>query len=154
MDDCMQRLKTIAFQKTDPFCYGCYQFAPTGRCPICGSDDLMRHLNGVGVEYGTDWVIRHLVAESLTPVDEDAAFEESVSQLYPEEVTIGWITVDTARAIRELDPVSWDLARSEWIDAEVSDGNLLTFDHGGAYFWQSDVQHFVEEAENELEAAG
>lgn len=47
-----QKLETLAFNRTSPFCYGCYIQAPKGICPECHSDDLMRHLNGVGVEYG------------------------------------------------------------------------------------------------------
>ena len=50
-----QKLETLAFNRTTPFCYGCYIQAPKGICPECHSDDLMRHLDGVGVEWGTSW---------------------------------------------------------------------------------------------------
>lgn len=45
-------LEKIAYQKSNPFCYHCYSSAPTGRCTTCLSDDLMREVKGVGVEYG------------------------------------------------------------------------------------------------------
>lgn len=51
------KLESLAFQKSIPFCYGCYTEAPTGRCNSCGSDDLIRLLPGIGCEYGTEWII-------------------------------------------------------------------------------------------------
>jgi len=37
------------------------------------------------------------------------------------------------------------MALDEWIDAEVSDGNLITFDDGSNYFWTSEIEQFIEE---------
>jgi hypothetical protein len=63
------KLEELAFKRTIPFCYGCYTEAPSGRCKTCGSDDLMRLMPSVGVEYGTDWVIKQILLEELTPVN-------------------------------------------------------------------------------------
>ena len=41
----------------------------------------------VGVKYGTEWVIRHLIETRLEPVDGDEMFEELLDECYP-EVTI------------------------------------------------------------------
>ena len=68
----------------------------------------MRLLPGVGCEYGTDWVIQEILAD-LSYVDIDERFEDSVRSCYPEQVDIGWLKVDTASAIKKLDPVSWDM---------------------------------------------
>jgi len=51
-DEIQEKLTELAYKRTTPFCYGCYVKAPKGVCPHCHSDDLMRHLEGVGVEYG------------------------------------------------------------------------------------------------------
>ena len=48
-------------------------------------------------------------------------------------------------AIKELDPVSWDIAESEWVDNEVSEGNLVEFDSGHSYYWLHDIERFVEQ---------
>lgn len=128
-----------------PFCYTCYQTAPSGRCAACGSDDLMREVPSVGVGYGLDWVAEHLVDDKLAAVDVDEAFEESVAEIYPETVKIGWIEYDVASAIKELDPVSWNLAKSEWIDSEASDDLLMTFDNGSTYYRVADVEQMVED---------
>lgn len=136
----LEQLKTLALKKSIPFCYGCYKEAPTGRCVSCGSDDLMRLLPGVGCEWGTDWIVKQFIEDELTPVDTDEAFEESVSQCYPETVKVGWLELDTVRVLKEMDSVSWDMARSEWESNEADEGNLISFDNGGTYYWTSDVE--------------
>jgi len=149
MENLSQEIKTsleqIAYKHSIPFCYGCYHEAPSGRCTTCFSDDLMRLVHGVGVEYGTDWVIKHLTSENMVAVDITESFEDSIRGCYDETVEIGWIEYDVVNAIKELDPISWELAESEWIDNEVSEGNLVTLDNGGSYFWLHDLEKFIEE---------
>lgn len=135
-----EQLTKLALKKSIPFCYGCYQEAPTGRCESCGSDDLMRLLPGVGCEYGTDWIVRSILESELTPVNLEEAFEESVRQCYPETVQVGWMTLDTVTVMKEMDPVSWGLAQSEWESQESDEGSIISFDNGGTYFWSSDVE--------------
>lgn len=140
-----ERLTALAYAKTHPFCYCCYKRAPSGRCLNCYSDDLMRELPGVGVEYGTDWVIESLVSENLTEADTERAFEETVSECYPETVKIGWIEYDTASAIKELDPTSWQMAEQEWIDQELDDGTLVEIK--GKYYSAHDVESYLDSQE-------
>ena len=92
------RLENLAYKRTIPFCYGCYRQAPSGRCELCHSDDLMRELAGDGVEYGVDWVIRALIRENVTPVNTTECFEESIRECYPETTMIGWMECDTVTA--------------------------------------------------------
>jgi hypothetical protein len=145
MENILVSLTQIAVTKAIPFCYSCYTRAPSGRCATCLSDDLMFELPTVGVEYGTDWLVREILRDHLTPADTLEAFEQSVAECYPETVKIGWIEYDTVTAIKELDPVSWNMAHDEWIDAEVSNGNLITIDNGSNYFWTSEIERFIEE---------
>lgn len=140
-----EKLTELAFNRTTPFCYGCYVKAPKGVCPHCHSDDLMRELEGVGVEWGTEWVIKHILQEELTPVDTDEAFEESVRSCYPETIQAGWMTLDTVTVMKSSDPISWDIARGEWEAQEVEDGGLVTFDNGSTYYWLSDLESLIEE---------
>lgn len=139
-----QKLEQLAFNRTTPFCYGCYIKAPKGVCPKCHSDDLMRHLDGVGVEYGTSWIIKHILEEELTPVDTDEAFEDSIRSCYPEESQIGWLKVDTASAIKTLDPISWGIAQSEWESQESEEGNIITFDNGSTYYWSHELEELLD----------
>ena len=48
-------------------------------------------------------------------------------------------------AIEELDPISWNIAHGEWIDSEVSDANLITFDGGSNHYLVSEIDQFIEE---------
>ncbi|MCX6124055.1 MAG: hypothetical protein NTV34_04805 [Proteobacteria bacterium] len=143
MNDIMKSLVQIAISKAIPFCYSCYTRAPLEKCTQCGSDDLMYEMPGIGVEYGTDWLVHEIIREHLTPANTLESFEQSVTECYPETITIGWIEYETARAIRELDPVSWNLAYSEYIDSEISDGNLVTFDDGTTHYWIHDIESFI-----------
>jgi hypothetical protein len=48
--------------------------------------------------------------------------------------------------LKELDPVSWNIAHSEWIDTEVDDDSLITFDNGSTYYWVTDIEQFIEDS--------
>jgi len=141
--DIQERLKRLAFERTIPFCYSCYQEAPSGRCSKCLSDDLMRLLPGDGCEYGVDWVIKSLVKENLTAVDMEKRFEESVRETYRETTQVGWMELDTVQIMKELDPISWDVAQSDWLSSEESEGQLTTFDNGSTYYQTQDVEEYL-----------
>jgi hypothetical protein len=145
MDKCEieERLLQLAADHSLPFCYSCYRTAPTGRCVTCRSDDLMREVPGVGVEYGLSWVRDHLVEENLDPIDLDAAFEESIDELYPDPVKIGWIEVDVTTAIKRLSPADWEIAQDEWVDRNLEEDVFMSFDHGSTCYWTYDVEKFV-----------
>ena len=142
-EELQEQLNELAMKKTKPFCYSCYREAPTGRCEICGSDDLMRSLAGVGVEYGTEWVIEHLISTELDPIDTEEFFEESIRDCYPETTQVGWMELDTITVMKESDPIAWQMAISEWIDSEESEGLIISFDNGSTYYWMSDVEDFL-----------
>ena len=118
-------------------------------------NDLMYELPEIAVEYGTEWLLREILREHLTPANTLEAFEQSVAECYPETVKIGWIEYDTVSALKELDPVSWDMAHGEWLDSETSDGILITFDNGSNYYWASEIEQLIEElAPNGESASG
>ena len=144
MEHIVEALTQIAVSKAIPFCYGCYTRAPSGRCATCLSDDLMFELPNIGVEYGVNWILREVLREHLTPAYTHEVFEQSVAECYTETAKIGWIEYDTVTAIKELDPVCWKMAHDEWIDAKVSDGNLITFNNGSNFYWVADIERFVD----------
>lgn len=49
-----EKLTQLTFNRSLPFCYGCYQKCPAGRCEKCVFDNLMRMVHGVSCKYGTD----------------------------------------------------------------------------------------------------
>lgn len=66
-------------------------------------------------------------------------------ECYSETVRVGWMNLDTVTIMKEHDPVSWNLALSEWIDVEEQDGNLVSFDLGLNYYDLWGVEGFISE---------
>ncbi|MBK9321672.1 MAG: hypothetical protein IPM97_01730 [Bdellovibrionaceae bacterium] len=139
-----KKLTEIAFKKSKPFCYHCYEVAPTGTCSKCHSDDLMRLVDGVGCEYSTEWVVKHILETALEPVDLEEAFEQSVRECYPETTIVGWCEFDTVTILKEQDPVSWQCALADYESAVSEEGNVISFDNGSNYYWAHDVDQFIE----------
>ena len=137
-----KKLEQLAFNRTTPFCYGCYVKAPKGVCLQCHSDDLMRHLDGVG--WGTEWVIKHILLEELTAIDTNEVFEESIRGCYPEETIVGWMKFDTVELMKSQDPISWKMASDEYIDGLESDELIISFDNGSTFYWFHDIESLLE----------
>lgn len=138
------RLHQLALKRSLPFCYNCYRKAPSGICNTCGSDDLMREMEN-GCEFGTDWIIESILATELTPVDLNEEFEEFVRQIYPETTTVGWMTnLDTVTVMKEMDPIAWDCAQSEWTDQESEEGTIISFDNGSTYYRRHDIEELLQ----------
>jgi len=145
-----KRLESLAYKVTKPFCYHCYAVAPNGTCTSCGSDDLQRLLPGIGNDWHVDFVIEHLLEEHLSPINVDEEFEECIASCYSETTVVGFLTIDTVTAMKELDPIAWGLARDEHIDGLESDGEIVSFDNGRSYYRVTDIEQFLDEQEAEL----
>lgn len=138
-DDLQEKLTALAFAVTDNFCYGCYRVVKGERCPQCFSDDFMRHLEGVDVEYGTDWVIEHLVKEHCSPVDAEGEFEELLSETC-ETVKIGTLEYDPGHVLKNIDPVAFRCGVSDML---ADDEQFVEV--GGEYYRICDIEDMVEE---------
>jgi len=97
-----------------------------------------------GPEYGTEWIVEQILRSELTPVDPDEAFEESARSGYPEQVSIGWMTLDSVSVMKSMDPVAWRCAQVDWESEEESEGNIISLDGGAIYFSRDDLEKFVE----------
>ena len=63
----------------------------------------------------------------------------------PTETTeVGFMTVDTAHAIKSLDPIAWNLACDEYVAEPESDEEIVALDHGNTYYWTRDLQELWE----------
>ena len=140
-EEIQNKLEELAFERTTPFCYSCYQDCPSGCCKDCGSDDLMRHLKGVGVEYGTDWIIKSILEEKLLEVDLEESFAQMMDDLYGEEIQIGFIKTIVSCAIKELDPIAWDMAKSEYLDSLIKDESIIEIH--GKYYSKHEIEAFL-----------
>ncbi len=136
------RLESLAYKVTDNFCYSCYKVVEGDRCPNCFSDDFMRHLEGVGVEYGTEWVIEHLIKEHCEPIDAEEQYEQMLNDCY-EPVKVGsscqW---NAGYVMKELDPVSFRCGVSDYL---ADDDTFIEIN--GEYYLLSDIENMLEELE-------
>ncbi|AQT68785.1 hypothetical protein STSP2_01958 [Anaerohalosphaera lusitana] len=134
------RLEDLAYHVTEPFCYGCYIKVEGENCPRCGSDDLMRHLEGVGVEYGTEWIIESLIENNCEPINEEEAYSELLDEIYG-EVQFDGIVFYPSDIIRELDPVAFRCGCNDYLAAEESDGQL--YEVNGRYYRLYDIEEMI-----------
>lgn len=146
-EEIQQKLNQLALNRSILFCYHCYEEAPTGCCKSCGSDDLMRLLPEVGCEYGTDWIIKHILETELEALDLEESFEDLMRECYPETTKVGWMEFDTVTLMKENDPISWRCALSDYESEEESEGNIISFDSGLTYYSVYKVEIFLEEDE-------
>ena len=135
------RLESVAYKVTDNFCYSCYKVVEGDSCPDCFSDDFMRHLDGVGVEYGTEWVIEHLVKEHCQAIDGEEQFEQMLNDCC-EPVKVGCCQWDAGHVMKELDPIAFRCGVSDYL---ADDDTFVEFD--GEYYMLSDIEDMLEELE-------
>ena len=91
--------------------------------------------------------MHHLIETNLEPTDVETAFQEFVSECYPESVKVLWMDLDPVTVVKLVDPISWDLAKSEHIDSLMEDGLVVTFDNGCTHFNTHDIETFLDESE-------
>ena len=139
------RLEELVYKLTDNFCYSCYRVVEDEYCPTCSSDDFMRHLKGVGVEYGTDWVIDHWIEIHCTPVDGEELFEQLLDECYP-EVKVGCCTFSPSEVMKELDPTCFRIGVQENLDGLAQDGSLS--ECNGEYYDMSDIEAMIDDLES------
>jgi hypothetical protein len=138
-DDLKERLTELAFNVTDNFCYSCYKVVDGDICLNCHSDDFMRHLSGVGVEYGTDWVIEHLIKEHCSPIDAEKKYEELISETC-ETIKIGTLEYDPGHVLRNIDPVAFHCGVSDMLS---NDEQYVEVD--GQYYQVNGIENMIEE---------
>jgi hypothetical protein len=144
MDELRKRLNRLALEKSNAFCYGCYKRVKSPECPSCGSDDLMREMEGVGVEFGTEWIISHLVDQNVSELNAEEAFDELLKDSYGEETKVGPCTFDTVDLIKTMDPTFYRVSLSDYLSSLESDEDIVSFDGGESFFLVKDIEHYLD----------
>ena len=139
------QLTTLAFQVSKPFCYLCYREVKTSHCPKCGTDEFMRIMDGIGCEYGTEWVIEEILRQHLEPVNQEETFESLIEDCYPTDTKVAWVELDTIDILKTMCPCDWDMAKDEYIYNLEQDEEVMSFDNGSTYFRTSDIENLIEE---------
>lgn len=129
----------LAYRVTENFCYGCYKVVEGSHCPECHSDDFMRHLDGVGVEYGTEWVIESLIKEHCTAIDEDELYDQMLDECYP-DFEMGYSSWTASEVLKELDPTGYRVGKADYFGSD--DETYKEID--GDYYLVSDIEEMIE----------
>lgn len=137
-------LHELAIKRSVPFCMSCYHEAPRGRCETCGTDDLARLLAGHGVDWNSEFIIKHILETELITVDLEESFEEMVRECYPETTKVAWTEFDTFDLLKSQDPISWRCALADFEGQETDAGTITSFDNGNTYYRVEDVERLVE----------
>ena len=130
--DVLDKLKERAWEESDPFCYSDYIVVTKDEngnavCPRCGSDDLMRHVTGVGVEWGIEWVIEYIIKQEWEAVTDHELQEiamDEVDEYYP-AVKIGEVEYSCSQILKELDPIHLQQFESDIEERNKEDGNWV-----------------------------
>ncbi len=135
-DTIKEALQEKAYEVSRPFCYTDYMVVKANEdgeyfCPKCGSDDLMRELDGVGVEWGYDWIIEHLVKDEGEAVDVAELYRDLLDEIY-EPVKFGELEYSPSTVLESVDPVAFGMGAGEHADNEVEDGRLIEL--AGVYY--------------------
>ena len=134
-------LLELAEERSRPFCYSDYMTIEENedgefRCPKCGSDDFMRELEGVGVEFGCDWIIDHIVKTEGEKVDIGELYRELLDEIY-EPVKFGELEYCPSMVLELVDQTAFTMGCHENADSLVEDGQLVCLD--GEYYRLNDL---------------
>lgn len=135
-DSIKDKLEEMAWDASRPFCYMDYTTVQPDEaghavCPKCGSDDLMREVEGVGVEYGIEWVMKHIVETEGERVDIEELYRDLLDECY-EPVKFGDLEYSPSHVLESVDPIAFRMGVNEYADSEVADGRLI--EAGGKYY--------------------
>ncbi|MBU6454380.1 MAG: hypothetical protein KGS72_21610 [Cyanobacteria bacterium REEB67] len=131
-----EALKERAHDESRPFCYSDYITVEANEsgeyfCPKCGSDDLMREVEGVGVEWGYEWVMEHIVETEGEKVDIEELYRDLLDEIY-EPVRFGDLEYSPATVLESVDPTAFRMGANEYADSEMEDSRLIYLN--GTYF--------------------
>lgn len=84
----------------------------------------MREVDGVGCEYGTDWIMGHIIETQGEEVDIDELYREVLDELYP-PIQFGNLEYSPSAVLEAVDPVAFQMDVQENADNEIQDAWLI-----------------------------
>jgi len=124
-----EALREKAHDASRPFCYSDYMTVEENedgefRCPKCGSDDLMREIEGVGVEWGYDWVIDHLVVTEGEQVNIEELYRDLLDEVY-EPIKFGELEYCPSQVLEAVDPTAFRMGCNDNADSLMEDDQIV-----------------------------
>ena len=102
-------------------------------------------MEGIGCEWGTEWVIEEILTKQLEPINQEKAFESMIEDCYPTNTKVAWVEINTIDILKEMCPCDWRLACDDYIYSLEQDEEIMSFDNGSNYFRTSDIENLIEE---------
>ena len=141
--DLYNDLVKYALQISKPFCYNCYKIAESGTCEHCHSDDLMRHVEDYGMEYGTKWIIEDVILNKFTEIDFDEKFEEYLYERYSDRVSICGVEYDPVSFLKNNDRDTYNYLQSEYVHYQTEDEEEYFCIKEDEYFETREIREFL-----------
>ena len=88
------------------------------------------------------------IHHELTPADLDALFVEYLDEINP-MVEIGNLKYYPSRVLREVDPIAYGCAYSNWLDFELYVDRLIEV--GDNYYFYDDINDLIDQMDGENE---
>src|ERR1700733_4796100 len=115
-----EALKEKAQDISRSFCYSDYCVVEANEdgenfCPKCGSDDLMREVEGVGVEWGYEWIRDHIVETEGEKVDIEELYRDLLDEVY-EPIKFGELEYSPATVLESVDPTAFRMGCNDYAD--------------------------------------
>lgn len=131
-----EALKGRAHEISKPFCYSDYMTVEANKddeyiCPRCGSDDLMRIVEGVGVDWGYEWVMDHIVETEGEKVDIEELYRDLLDEAY-DPIKFGDLQYCPSQVLEAVDPVAFRMGSNDYADSLVQDELLVCLN--GTYY--------------------
>ena len=91
----------------------------------------MRELNGVGVAFGYEWIIEHIVETEGEHIDVEELYRDLLDECYP-EIKFGELMYSPAVVLESVDPTAFRIGAGEYAAGMIEDGLLIEL-NGGYY---------------------
>ena len=110
----------------------------------------MRHLEGMGVEYGTGWIVDHLLGENLEPVKyDDGYLENYIDSTEGVNATVNIPLLGDVDAVEAFKRYASDTDKrcllADLENSDAVDGQVVSFDGEDTFYNTWEVEKFIED---------
>jgi ribosomal protein S27AE len=145
-EEIKERLEAYAYQISRPVCSSCgdtvIKHKELGlRCSKCHSDDLMRLWDGVGQDWGIDWIVKDVIEDNFDKIDIEESLLDSLNE---ETVTIGVCSWGKGDILKEMDPVAFDCAVSDESSHYYDDEDSF-YEFKESFYSVYEIEDFLDE---------
>jgi len=91
----------------------------------------MREVDGVGCEYGLDWIMELIVEMEGEQVDIEELYSDLLDECYP-AVNFGELVYSPSQVLESVDPTAFRIGAGEYADGMIEEGVMIELN--GSYY--------------------